>query len=46
MKEKLVSINNLSAGTKYKQILNNISFDIYAGEILCLLGQLIGLFAI
>lgn len=39
MKEKLVSIKNLSAGTKYKQILNNISFDIYAGEILCLLGQ-------
>lgn len=39
MKEKLISIENLSAGTKYKQILNNISFDIYAGEILCLLGQ-------
>lgn len=39
MSEKLISVENLSAGTKYHQILNNISFDIYAGEIVCLLGQ-------
>lgn len=39
MSEKLISVENLSAGTKYHQILKNISFDIYAGEVLCLLGQ-------
>lgn len=39
MSEKLISVENLSAGTKHNQILYNISFDIYAGEILCLLGQ-------
>ncbi len=39
MSEKLISVENLSAGTKHNQILYNISFDIFAGEILCLLGQ-------
>lgn len=39
MSEKLISINNLSAGTKNNQILYNISFDINEGEIVCLLGQ-------
>ncbi len=39
MCEKLISINNLSAGTKNYQILHNISFDINACEIVCLLGS-------
>ena len=39
MNEKLISVNNLSAGTHSRQILYNISFDLYAGEILCILGQ-------
>lgn len=39
MSEKLISINNLSAGTKKNQILYNISFDINECEIVCLLGQ-------
>lgn len=39
MCEKLISINNLSAGTENHQILHNISFDIKSGEIICLLGQ-------
>ena len=39
MCEKLISINKLSAGTKNYQILHNISFDINACEIVCLLGS-------
>ena len=39
MSEKIISINNLSAGTKNNQILYNISFDIHECEIVCLLGQ-------
>lgn len=39
MSEKLISINNLSAGTANHQILHNISFDINECEIVCLLGQ-------
>ena len=38
MCKKLISINDLSAGTNKYQILHNISFDINEGEILCLLG--------
>lgn len=39
MCKKLISINDLSAGTSKYQILHNISFDINEGEIVCLLGQ-------
>lgn len=39
MCKKLISINDLSAGTNKYQILHNISFDINEGEIVCLLGQ-------
>ncbi len=39
MKHKLVEVNNLSVKYKERNILNGISFNIYAGEILCILGQ-------
>lgn len=39
MCKKLISINDLSAGTSKYQILHNISFDIIECEIVCLLGQ-------
>lgn len=39
MKKILVQVENLHVTYKEKNILNNISFNIYAGELLCILGQ-------